>query len=283
MNGDNNVIDLTEDFSSTRNTEQSQQQQQQQFQQQPVQNNHGMYPNISLSSQPLQYTQYSTQASPFSKPLDSRVFTTMNYVPNIPNQYYGNQQVLNIPPSLQVPKPSPTDHYSKMVRDSYSQPKILNTHQFLSKNGIDPNSTTFIPYTQLASQAATGVPTSVPKQRVLPATVVVPPPVPPVVANNAFQQNFLNRQQIMNNYGTYYKPNTTATSSLPQSHLQKTVQMVFSLINADEFTARVETGSVRVELVRFLSSVQGGSFDHKAKRFVFPLVLHDQLQVKDRD
>jgi hypothetical protein len=57
------------------------------------------------------------------------------------------------------------------------------------------------------------------------------------------------------------------------------INVNFSLINADQFTARVESGSVTSALIQFLRSIQGAKFDWDLKRFCFPITLHDQLQV----
>lgn len=271
-----NFIDLTDDSSSNRHANAQSPPSPQQPPQSLFSNNSSVYPNTSAPPSLVHSSPISS--NPFSQPLSAPVINFIS--PNMQGPPYINQTIQNFPSSSQSTKPNPTDNYLKMFHDTYSQPRILNTHQFLSKHGLNATTTpTFVHPQMTTSQPPNELPV---KHRVLPATVTVPSHVPHVPA---FQQNLLNRQQIINQHTTtYFRPNTASTqttASLPQTspQLQK-VQMVFSLINADAFTARVETGSVRVELVRFLSSVQGSTFDHKAKRFVFPLLIHDQLQVR---
>ena len=211
-----------------------------------------------------------------------------------------NQHQFSIPLQHQLHRQNPTDRFLTMFHDDYSRPRVLNTEQYLQLNGINPNtgpsssSHQSAQINQNANYSQSGqfhVPGNVDKRRVLPSTVTVPPS--PVIdrsvsTSNPYYQNLQNRQQILtnsssqrpaghlpySNTNTYYQPPPQNTPLLQK------VPIVFSLVNAEDFTARVETGSVPRELVQFLARIQGSTFDWKLKRFTFPIMLHDQLQVR---
>jgi hypothetical protein len=55
--------------------------------------------------------------------------------------------------------------------------------------------------------------------------------------------------------------------------------VTFSLINIKEFTARVDSGKIKIELLNLLQKIPGAKFDWDKRRWVFPITSHDSLQV----
>lgn len=57
------------------------------------------------------------------------------------------------------------------------------------------------------------------------------------------------------------------------------LKVTFSLVSVQEFTARVDTGAVSLEILDLIRRIPGAKFDWEKKRWMFPLAAHDNLQV----
>jgi hypothetical protein len=115
-------------------------------------------------------------------------------------------------------------------------------------------------------------------QMVSPRMMYQPPPPPPI--NNYGQnmspyiQNMANRQQITNRYSSGYVEPATA-----HQQLAPRIKCTFSLVTPEEFTIRVEEGTIPINKFNQLRRIDLLKFDWENKRFLFPITRHDTLYV----
>jgi hypothetical protein len=113
-------------------------------------------------------------------------------------------------------------------------------------------------------------------QMVSPRVMYQPPP--PI--NNSGQnvnpcfQNMANRQQITNRYSSGYVEPASA-----HQQLAPRIKCTFSLVTPEEFTVRVEEGTIPLNKFNQFFRMDLLKFDWESKRFLFPITRHDTLYV----
>lgn len=224
---------------------------------QPYQLSSTQQRNNFISANTYHPTSSSSTNPPNSNNNAGVIPNTYQYLASLqPQQQQQQQQYRQLPPNLS---------YNQTPNQLPNAPHLpQQTHRILPNSilGVPP-----LPQQQLPQRSY-----SLPSNQYYQSNLSHPNNVNAV---NAYQQNLLNHQKITQQYQApgYLPPQQNIPMIRVRAH--------FSLINSEEFTIRVESGSaVPPNIFQQFHRIQGLKFDWENKRFLFPIARHDYLHVR---